>query len=114
MSMSPADASRRPSATALLVQRHLSAPRLEAYLHTSGDDLDRALELYRWNAAVAGALWEPIGHCVVVLRNAEPLIGEDLTGRLTDMLNALDAVDPALRAWVQADSRLPVALAQRP
>jgi hypothetical protein len=32
--------------------------------------LDAAVQLYQWNAAVAGALWEALGHTEVVLRNA--------------------------------------------
>jgi hypothetical protein len=63
------NATGRPSATALLIQRHLSAPRLATYARATGDDLDRAVELYLWNAGVAGALWEVLGHVEVVLRN---------------------------------------------
>lgn len=64
------DATDQPSATALLVERHLSAPRLATYVRATGGDLDRAVKLYLWNAAVAGALWEVLGHVEVVLRNA--------------------------------------------
>ncbi len=58
-----------PSATALLVQRHLAVPRLGTYIRAAGGDLDRGVELYLWNASVAGALWEALGHGEVVLRN---------------------------------------------
>ncbi|HEY5852482.1 MAG TPA: hypothetical protein VIW24_00115 [Aldersonia sp.] len=186
--------------------------------------MERGLLLYRWNAAVSGALWESLGHGEVVLRNAihdaltarhlrlgrpgqwyddpagelehharqdiataqrrlqragapllpgkivaelsfgfwrfllarrytanlwpairpafphlpgrdrrlleepvtrlhrlrnrvahhEPLIHEDLAARLSDLAGILDAVEPALRSWVQSDSRLPAILEQRP
>jgi hypothetical protein len=66
---SPPEVTGHPSATALLLQRHLSAPRLATYVRATGGDLDRAVELYLWNAAVAGALWEVLGHVEVVLRN---------------------------------------------
>lgn len=56
--------------TASVVLRHLSAARLSTYLRATGGDLDAAVELYRWNAAVSAALWESIGHAEVVLRNA--------------------------------------------
>ena len=64
------DATDQPSATALLVERHLSAPRLATYVRATGGDLDRAVKLYLWNAAVAGALWEVLGHVEVVLHDA--------------------------------------------
>jgi hypothetical protein len=67
-----------PSETALLIQRHLSAPRLATYVRASGGDLDRAVELYLWNATVAGALWEVLGHVEVVLRN---VLHDALTAR---------------------------------
>jgi hypothetical protein len=44
----------------------------------------------------------------------EPLIHEDLAARLADLASVLDAVDPALRSWVQAGSHLPATLDQRP
>lgn len=56
--------------TAGVVLRHLSAARLSTYLRATGGDLDAAVELYRWNAAVSAALWGSIGHAEVVLRNA--------------------------------------------
>ena len=60
----------RPSDLALLLQRHLSVPRLATYVRASGGDVDGGVALYRWNAALAGALWEALGHTEVVLRNA--------------------------------------------
>lgn len=52
------------------MQRALSAPRLATYVRASGGDLEAGVELYEWNAALAGALWEVLGHVEVVLRNA--------------------------------------------
>lgn len=66
---SQSEASGQPSPSALLIQRHLSAPRLATYVRAAGGDVDRAVDLYLWNAAVAGALWEVLGHVEVVLRN---------------------------------------------
>lgn len=37
----------------------LSPERLAPYLHTTGGDLLRAVNLYEWNLAVSGALYEP-------------------------------------------------------
>ena len=53
-----------------VIQRHLSEPRLRPYLEACGEDLPRAVGLYRWNARVAAAFWEVLGHGEVVLRNA--------------------------------------------
>ena len=72
------NATGQPLATALLIERHLSAPRLATYVRATGDDLDRAVELYLWNAGVAGALWEVLGHVEVVLRN---VLHDALTAR---------------------------------
>lgn len=59
-----------PRPLSVVVQRHLSPSRLGTFLRASQGDLDRAVDLYRWNAAVSGALWEALGHGEVVLRNA--------------------------------------------
>lgn len=67
-----------PGPLSVLLQQHLSPPRLSTFLRAAGGDLDRAVELYRWNAAVAGALWEALGHGEVVLRNA---VHDALTAR---------------------------------
>jgi hypothetical protein len=57
--------------------RGISAPRLNEYRTYCGGDLDAALELYRWNTEMTGAMWETIGHVEVALRNS-------LADRLTD------------------------------
>lgn len=71
MSTSPPGGQRpsAASATAALVQAHLAVPRVATYLDACNGDLDRALRLYRWNARLAGALWEALGHGEVLLRN---------------------------------------------
>ena len=56
--------------TAIVMAEHLSTARVSTYLRATGGDLEAAVTLYRWNAAVSAALWESIGHTEVVLRNA--------------------------------------------
>ena len=48
----------------------LSATRMSRFLTAAGNDRDRALELYRWNAQVSSAFFVPMHICEVVLRNA--------------------------------------------
>lgn len=58
-----------PSPLAQLLERRLSPARMSPYVQQAGGDLDAAIVLYRWNAAVAAALWESLGHVEVLLRN---------------------------------------------
>lgn len=53
---------------AVIAQR-LTADRLRSYLAATDGELDRAVGLYDWNAAVASALHEDIGRLEVVFRN---------------------------------------------
>ncbi|MBU3690068.1 MAG: hypothetical protein B7C54_04640 [Acidimicrobiales bacterium mtb01] len=53
-----------------LLLHRLSPARLATYLDAEEGDLDRAIRLYEWNAAVSAALFEVIGHVEVVLRNS--------------------------------------------
>lgn len=46
-----------------------SSERLSTYLARSEGDFKAAVRLYRWNAAITAAFWEPIGHLKVALRN---------------------------------------------
>lgn len=48
----------------------LSHERLGPYLRATGGELAKAVELYEWNLAVSGALYEALGVLEVVLRNA--------------------------------------------
>jgi len=52
------------------VEAALSADRLNAYRNAVAGDLERAIELYVWNAAAAAAFFGPIGVLEVSLRNA--------------------------------------------
>jgi hypothetical protein len=52
------------------VEQWQSRARLQKYLQAAGGDLQRALELYEWNAQVGGALMRDLGHVEVGLRNA--------------------------------------------
>lgn len=61
---------RWPSDLALLVQQHLSVPRLRTYVPACGGNLNRAVEFYRSNFEVAGSLWVALGHAEIVLRKA--------------------------------------------
>ena len=51
------------------LERLFSAERLSTYVSQCDGDFNAAIELYRWNAAVTAAFWEPIGHLEVALRN---------------------------------------------
>jgi len=48
----------------------LTPERLSSYLAATGGDLDRALDLYEWNARLGAAVFEDLGYLEVVLRNA--------------------------------------------
>ena len=52
-----------------VVQQYLSPPRVGTYVAANGGNLAAAVRLYRWNASVAAAFWEVLGHGEVVLRN---------------------------------------------
>lgn len=60
------------------LERLFSVERLSTYVAQCDGDFDAAIELYRWNAAVTAAFWEPIGHLEVALRNA---LSAQLAGR---------------------------------
>ena len=53
----------------MVVRDRLSADRLQSYLEDCDNDLDRALDLYAWNAQIAAAFLEDLGRLEVVLRN---------------------------------------------
>jgi hypothetical protein len=54
---------------ALVLRRYLSPERLAPYVPAAGG-LDAAEELYGWNLAASGALYEVLGAFEVMLRNA--------------------------------------------
>lgn len=51
-------------------EKWLSGERLAPYLEQCDGDIDRALELYKWNAALGQLLMRDIFHFEVALRNA--------------------------------------------
>lgn len=51
------------------LERLFSGERLSTYIAYCDGNLGAAIELYRWNAEVTAAFWEPIGHLEVALRN---------------------------------------------
>lgn len=71
-----------------------SKERMGAYIVCCDGDFDAAVELYRWNAAVTAAFWEPFGHLEVALRNM-------LSMRLADRHRRLDRE----RTWLDDPSR---------
>ena len=50
--------------------RLFSSPRLDTYLGACSGDLERALHLHAWNAAVGAAFYVPLQHLEVAIRNA--------------------------------------------
>jgi hypothetical protein len=60
----------RPTLTRRQLERLFSHERMSTYVASCGGNFDSAVDLYRWNAAITAAFWEPIGHLEVVLRNA--------------------------------------------
>lgn len=48
----------------------LGAARFEKYFALAGEDVDRAVQLYRWNTHLAGALHAQLSHFEVLSRNA--------------------------------------------
>lgn len=52
------------------VEQWLSRPRFAVYLTAAGNDRDRALELYEWNAELSAAFVHDLAHVEVGLRNA--------------------------------------------
>ena len=51
-----------------VVQR-LTPDRLRSYLDVTGGNLPLALDLYKWNIALSGALFEAIAVVEVIVRN---------------------------------------------
>ena len=52
-----------------VIRDRLSVDRLRSYLEDCDDNLDRALDLYVWNAQIAAAFLEDLGRLEVVIRN---------------------------------------------
>lgn len=58
----------RPDSVSL--ERLIGTPRLAVYIAECNGAREAGLDLYEWNAACSAALWEPLGHLEVALRNA--------------------------------------------
>lgn len=50
--------------------RTISQPRFSTYLNAKNQDVEQALNLYRWNLEVSSALLVPLQICEVSIRNA--------------------------------------------
>ncbi len=62
---SPAPTTIAPARLELLLSRE----RLSTYVAQCSGAFAPAIDLYRWNAEVSAALWQPLGHLEVALRN---------------------------------------------
>jgi len=51
------------------IEQRLSPDRLSTYMDVTGGNLLKALDLYKWNIAQSGALFEAIAVVEVVVRN---------------------------------------------
>lgn len=52
-----------------VVDKFVGASRFAGYLAACGGDPDRAAALYQWNSELTAAVWVPLGHIEVALRN---------------------------------------------
>ncbi len=52
-----------------VVDTFVGRARLAGYLAACGGDAGRAAALYQWNAELTAAVWVPLGHVEVALRN---------------------------------------------
>ncbi|MER5391945.1 hypothetical protein [Saccharopolyspora sp. NPDC002686] len=86
--------SHAPSPRVGIVLSHFATPRMQGYLDACGGDPAAALDLYRWNAQMSGALWETLGHLEVVLRNV-----------LADRLAARSAAAGRSGSWLDDTAR---------
>jgi len=66
----PVPKPRVDAATAGRIEQAVSPERLASYRARAGGDLVTAVELYRWNGELSGAMWETLGHVEVLVRNA--------------------------------------------
>lgn len=91
------------------LERVLGRDRLQMYVEQCGGDLPAAIELYRWNAAISAALWQPLGHLEVAIRNT---LGDCLEARQARMnLDGSWLDDP--RGELDATARAAITAARR-
>lgn len=83
--------------TPTAVRAWLGQPRFDRYLHEAGGDEPLALQLYRWNAKVAGAALVDVGHFEVALRNS---YDRQLSAQFPDW-----AVDPNSQLFKRAQGK---------
>ncbi|HAT6526196.1 TPA: hypothetical protein JAK05_002194 [Corynebacterium striatum] len=55
----------------------LGAARFEKYYTTAGEDVEKAVQLYRWNTRLAGALHSQISYFEILTRNAMNIALQD-------------------------------------
>jgi hypothetical protein len=100
------------------IVRKISEARFSAYLAEVDDNEANALELYRWNAAMASAMFELAGHVEVVLRNTVDVALREAWGederRIPWFMLRLPSVDTRLRVpeWRDIDVDRDAALAR--
>jgi len=83
------------------IEATISVDRLAVYRQAVGGDLERAIDLYCWNAATAASFFGPIGVMEVVLRNG---LDHELARAFTAPWYddpAFLAIDPAFASRVQ-------------
>ncbi len=56
--------------TDVQLARLLGQDRFRSYVDCCEGELPLAVQLYRWNTVIGAALWQPLGHLEVALRNA--------------------------------------------
>lgn len=75
-------------------ERHFARARLQHYLTHTGGDQTRAMDLYRWNAAISGAFWQSLAYFEVAMRNA-----------LDERMSAWHAAHGRSGHWIFDDAR---------
>lgn len=63
-------AAPQPSEAPARIAALLSTPRLTPYLELTNGNVKEALQLYRWNIELSGALYEAVHVVEVIIRNA--------------------------------------------
>jgi hypothetical protein len=83
------------------IEDALSSNRLSVYRNATANDLEKAVDLYCWNAALGSALFAPIGVLEVVLRNA---LDRELSRGFTEPWyddESFLRIDPKFRVRIQ-------------
>ncbi|MGO2653533.1 MAG: hypothetical protein ACTH9P_08850, partial [Corynebacterium casei] len=56
------------------IDRMLGAARFIRYLNAADQNLEKAIQLYRWNTQLAGAIHSQLSHFEVLTRNSMDLV----------------------------------------